>query len=212
MLRAAAADGSAQHALTQKWKKGEDAPNGADHYEGGPDISISWDPRTDLITFSHWEKFKVGRVGSTHSSTISCCSIYDIPADHPKPDELRVRFDLLDDEARFHPSNNNCPAWSPSGKYLAFVRNGDVWIAERGKLIWPAAPPRPSRDWTVWQWDVSRLDATADYDAPTYRGSRENYFVTRLSWSPHGDRLMFGRQRINGSGTQDITVLRVTEK
>jgi hypothetical protein len=56
---------------------------------------------------------------------------------------------------------------------------------------------------------VHRLVAAASYDAPTERGSRENAFVTHLSWSYDRNHLLYCRERINGSGYRDIRLLKI---
>jgi len=204
-------DGRGARQLTSRRQQGPSRPEGG-RYTGGRDVTISWDARDDVITFSHWERFSVARLGSRDARVIAGCSIYDVPAASRRPQSAKARFDIFDDEARFHPSANDCPAWSRSGQRLAFVRNGDVWIAERSETPGRTAAPGKRVPPSTWGWDVTRLEAAARYDAPTDRGSRMNLFVTHLSWSPDGKSIAYGRRRLDGSGVWEVFVRKVRQR
>jgi hypothetical protein len=206
----ASADGTHQRRLTQRWNWTKQQMESARGYSGGRDIDISWGRSDNLLDFSHWEQFSVVRAGSNKGKMISSCSIYEVPADKPTDEELHPRWDIFEDGARFHASVNSHPAWSKDASLLAFARDGDIWVAKRvdyhtGESDWKWT----HRTSSSWGWDVNRLAATADYDAPTWHGSRENAFVTHLCWSPDGKYLAYDQRRINGSGFRTIRLLRI---
>ena len=58
----------------------------------------------------------------------------------------------------FHFSQPNHPTWSKSGKWLAFVRNGDIWIAHHGNKLDEKAGGRKG----LWEGDVPG-DESKDY-------------------------------------------------
>jgi len=93
-------------------------------------------------------------------------------------------------------SGNAAPEWSADGRSLAFSRNGDVWLATAYNLPGERAG-----------WEVYRLVAAANFDAPTYRGSRENEEAYRFSWSRDGKRLAYAVRRKGGSGTANVSVV-----
>jgi Tol biopolymer transport system component len=176
-------------------------------------VDISWDPRASMITFSHWERARLARPGEAKAETIACCAIFDVPTDAGKqrPGLVR-RFDVRDEAAGFLFSYHGHPAWSQSGKRLAFVRNGDIWVAERhlDETGRPTSLLGESYRTGVWAVDTTRLAAVARYDAPTYRGSRENEGVVHLSWSPDEKHLAYEIRRLGGSGFDEIHVVDVT--
>lgn len=96
-------------------------------------------------------------------------------------------------------SGNAAAEWSADGRSLAFSRNGDVWLAIA------YGQPGERRG-----WDVYRLVAAANFDAPTYRASRENEEAYRFSWSRDGKRLAYAVRRKGGSGNANVTVLHLT--
>ena len=90
------------------------------------------------------------------------------------------------------------PSWSPSGKRLAFTRAGDIWVTE-------VIEKEDEKD--VENFDATRVAAVAVYDEPTLRASRQNLKATTLSWTPDEKQLLYGYQRIGGSGTEDVQLL-----
>lgn len=173
-------------------------------------LGVSWDPKVKRITFSRLEKFWVTPVGSKKGEIVYGSSIFDLLLNSPRR-EMRIHFDIYNGDAFYQFAWHSAPAWSPSGKYLAFVRNGDIWIAYRGDEFEERSPLiRPGAHRT-WEWDVTRLLAAAEFDAPTYRSSRENYGVTCLSWSPDEKRLAYSIRRLTGSGFWEVRVLELDE-
>lgn len=199
------ADGSGQKQLTFRWRKREPERWTEGKFGAGRDIDICWDPKANLITFSHWEEWLARRAGSKDEHGIIGHSIFDVPWRPSKERGLTTRFDLYDDDTFFHFSHHCHPAWSRSGKRMAFVRNGDIWIADRD----PQLNERVGRGKRYWEWDVTRLAAVAEYDAPTDRGSRVNRGVTHLSWSPDEKFIAYSIRRLRGSGSWEIHLMRV---
>ena len=103
------------------------------------------------------------------------------------------------DGAQF--SRHEAPAWSRQGS-LAFVRNGDVWLAQ----------PEPSGREGRPGWDLTRIFASARFDSPTYRLSREVHFARRVSWSPDGRSIVFDVCRVSGTGTAEIHLLQLSPR
>ncbi|HZT42238.1 MAG TPA: DPP IV N-terminal domain-containing protein [Chthonomonadaceae bacterium] len=196
------ADGSHPRRLTRHWKprSGIDQSSPDDD-----DINLAWNPTDNLITYSHWEKFPVRRAGDKESDLLLCSSLFEVSPSSPLTGTGTLLFDLLEQGAYYSFGDNDAPAFSRSGKQMAFTRNGDIWVAERGQ--------RKGRDqeraWDAWEWDVTRIAAPAQFDDPNFRGSRENYGVTHLSWSPDGRFLAYGIRRLGGSGFWEIHVLSV---
>jgi hypothetical protein len=170
-------------------------------------LTLAWDPKSRLILFSAPELFEVAPVGGVRRQLVTQ-TLFEVSQDVKSPVEPRRLMDLTNTEAASAFSETGQPGFSRSGT-LAFVRNGDIWRADRGEKLDPY--PRAPADQTLfaWGWDVTRLAAVASYDAPTYRGSRENSYATHLSWSPDGRWLAYDLQRVNGSGTESIGVLEV---
>jgi Tol biopolymer transport system component len=162
-------------------------------YVGGLQAKLAWEPRSSHIYFSRWEEFLVRRPGERTAKAIAACSLFEVAARSGKP---TARLDLLDAEASFHASINANPSFSRDGRFLAFTRNGDVWLAERVK----DASGRDAYERRWIPWDMHRLDAAASYDAPNWRGSRWNLIATSLSISPNGRRLVYCKERAGGSG------------
>jgi Tol biopolymer transport system component len=198
----AMADGSNQLPLTSQW-----ADPAANREPGFSDVSISWHPRDGSITFSHAEVFKAERVHETAgivparnatSGVIVGSSIFDMRPSGMEPGKAVVRYDIFSNGTSFSFANHGHPAWSPSGKKLAFTRNGDIWIAEAESS---SAGEPPSG------WEAKRLAAVAVLDEPTNRASRQNLGATRLSWHPDGRRLIYGYDRLQGSGFNEVHLL-----
>jgi len=200
----AMADGSKQRPITSQWK---DYERNRESWFSDLGISISWHPRDGSLTFSHKEVFKPERVDGTGGivptrkaarGIIVGSSIFDIRLSGTEPGKATVRYDLFEGGTSFFFTDHAHPAWSPSGKKLAFTRNGDIWIAE-AKNGSEGEPPSG--------WEVKRLAVVASYDEPTHRGSRHNRGATRLSWHPDERHLAYGYDRLQGSGFNEVHVL-----
>jgi len=198
----AEADGGKQRPVTKLWKKG-DSKNESRY----PDVSISWHPKNGSLTFSHPEAFKVERLDGTAGiiptqkaarGIIVGTSIFDVSLNPTEPGKAIVRYDLFEGGTSFFFADHAHPAWSPEGNMLAFTRNGDIWIAEAKNGFEGKAPIG---------WEAKRVAAVASYDEPTYRGSRNNRGVTRLSWHPDGRQLAYGYDRLQGSGFNEVHLL-----
>jgi len=198
----AMADGSNQRPITSQWRKYD--PN---RKSWSSNVSISWHPKNGSLTFSHPEVFKAERVDGTGGivptrnvagGVIVGSSIFDVRLSGAEPGKATVRHDLFEGGTSFFFADHAHPAWSSSGKKLAFTRNGDIWIAE-AKNGSEGEPPSG--------WEVKRLAAVASYDEPTNRGSRNNRGATRLSWHPDGRHLAYGYDRLQGSGFNEVHLL-----
>ena len=197
----AKADGSSQHPLTSQWKERETKTYSV------PDVSISWHPKNGSMVFSHPEEFKIERVDGTagiietrdaSSRVITAYSIFEVHAAGSEPVKATVRYDLFQRGTTFFFANHAHPSWSPSGKQLAFTRNGDIWIAK----IKNASQGEPPIG-----WDTKRLAAVASYDEATYRASGTNRGATRLAWHPDERLLAYELSRLGGSGFNEIHLL-----
>jgi hypothetical protein len=199
------ADGSGARQLTRPTgSRTAGLPLAKDDY---PRLTLAWDPKSRMILFSAPELFEVGPVGGARRRLVTQ-TLFEVSQNVKSPVEPGRLLDLTDTEAASAFSETGHPAFSRSGA-LAFVRNGDIWRADRGEKSDPY--PRAPVDQTLfaWGWDMTRLATVASYDAPTYRGSRENGYATHLSWSPDALWLAYDLQRVHGSGTETIEVLEV---
>jgi len=198
----AEADGGKPQPVTKLWKKG-DSKNESRY----PDVSISWHPKNGSLTFSHPEAFKVERLDGMAGiiptqkaarGIIVGSSIFDVPLNAAEPGRAIARYDFFEGGTSFFFADHAHPAWSPSGRKLAFTRNGDIWIAAaKGGL--DREPPS--------DWETRRVAAVAEFDEPVRRGSRYNQGATRLSWHPDGRRLVYAYDRLQGSGFNEIHLL-----
>lgn len=184
-------DGSGQHALTY-WKTIA-TPEGNTRYEGARNIAITWSPDGQHLACSRWESFVLARYGNQTGSAIAGCTISIVsinakPETNPKP-----LIDFFSSGVHFYPSVNNSPAWSYSGLRIAFVRNGDIWITGHDPLPKDAVAPVSIFG---WNWKTTRLATPARYDGQTQAKGQDNYIPTYLSWSPDGQYLAYGYQKI----------------
>jgi Tol biopolymer transport system component len=198
----AMADGSEQRPVTAPWRYYDPK-----HNAWFSDIAISWHPKHRILTFSRPEVYKVDRVEetadiipsqNTSGGTIVGSSIFDVHLNGKAQEKTTVRYDLFAGGTSFFFADHAHPAWSPSGRKLAFTRNGDIWLAEMANG--PEGEPPGG-------WEVRRLAAVASYDEPTMRASRENCGATKLSWSPDERHLVYGYERLQGSGFNEVHVL-----
>jgi Tol biopolymer transport system component len=198
----AMADGSKQHPVTFQWTKPETVRD-PDY----PDVDISWHPSDGSIAFSRAELFKAERMGGTAGivlarngdrGVIEGSTIFEIRPKGPDPGRSAVRYDIFASGTGYSFSNHGNPAWSPTGLKLAFTRNGDIWVSE---AVSSSRGEPPSG------WKAKRLAAVAVFDEPTNRASRQNAGATRLSWHPDGRRLVYGFDRLQGSGFNEVHLL-----
>jgi Tol biopolymer transport system component len=199
----AMADGSNQRAVTSQWK-GQDPK----HDSLVSDIRISWHPKNGSITFSHPEVFKIERAADGTAGIVPTrnaakdeiigSSIFDIPKEGSEPFQAIVRCDLFGRGTSFSFADQAHPAWSPSGRKLAFTRHGDLWIAEV-KAESEGEPPIG--------WEAKRVAAVALYAEASYRASSANRGATGLSWHPEERLLAFEYARLGGSGFNEIHLL-----
>lgn len=148
------------------------------------DIQISWRSRIDQITFSHTERISIERLSDKRKDKIEATSIFDID---PKTGKMTTRFDVFDTpDGDSHYTYSSSPSWSKDGNKLLFVRNGDIWIADRYESSDPLDPPG---------WTITRLAAVAEYDEATWRANAANDEARNLSVSPDGKYLVYSYGR-----------------
>lgn len=99
--------------------------------------------------------------------------------------------------------------WSPSGRWMAFVKAGDLWLACRGSC------PKDNRiDLSDYYDTDTRLAALAqfhDHDGSGDSAWTPN-FVTEMDWTQDEKRIVFVVQRVGGSGIYDIGYVDVNPK
>jgi hypothetical protein len=199
----AAADGSGERRLT------------AFLDYGCEEISISWDPVADAVTFSRGYEYHLMPPAyaprSLEPAVVVGTAVFDVPVTAGADRRPPLRFGITERDGGFQCSDQDAPAWSPSGRYLAFVRNGDIWVARRSgpRFERDPVPSAGYHHWSAWQWEVSRLLATARFDVPTHRASACTVVPTRLSWAPDERSLVYGCRRQGGTGVEEIRLLRL---
>lgn len=117
-------------------------------------------------------------------------------------DRPQILFGPEDEATGFTFSSQAFGAWSRDGQHLAFSRNGDLWMAD---LTDSKAAGR-------YAWDATRIIAMARYDAPNWRGSRDNLGSRTISWFPDNKHVAVGRQRLQGSGTEELWIVDLTTR
>lgn len=189
------ADGTAEKRLTD-YRKGDAA-----------DVEISWRPGHDQITFSHYDGFhvvpEVRRPGkyARDELWVHAVSIFNVSTKGYRQDSGKPWFDIIDQAGFSRFSYNASLAWSSKGDSLLFVRNGDIWIAERSAGI-PGGRPG---------WEITRLKAVASYDEATNRADNSNYVAQHLSWSPDGKYAAYGFGRSSAEGEVRLMKLQHSE-
>jgi len=164
-----------------------------------PEIRISWDPIEPVLTVSREEAYEVVR--GKQRTGVTGSVLYDVPLAPGRSREIVERFGPEEGGAEYQFSNQECPAWSRDGQWMAFARNGDIWMVSRHKAT--------RGELRRWDRDATRLSAPARYDDPDYRASRMNIGVKGLSWSPDGRHLAYCLERLGGSGVLWIRVLTI---
>ena len=194
----AGADGTGQKPLSSKADLAPAKPGDPDPHGQGRDVDISWTPKGDRIAYSHWESVSVTRPRSGQTSTLECCSLYDIQVANGRTAQGLSWADIFDREVPSAFSVNNHPAWSRSGKKFAWVRNGDIWVAELES---------PEFGDEGWAWN--RAAPTGAYDGRTVGASRWSGAPSHLCWAPGDRHLIYSDHRINGGGAESIEDLDV---
>ncbi len=127
---------------------------------------------------------------------------------------------------------NLSPAWSPSGREIAFSssRSGDpeIWVADanggaarrvtsfRGPDVSPVFNPRTGSQiaWISGRTGLPQL-YTMDTDGSSVQRMTDGGYATSPSWSPNGQFLAFAWNRKYGPGApggQDIYVMEISTK
>jgi Tol biopolymer transport system component len=192
------ADGTHQRQFTHRWTK--KANSDAYIYQSSEGTHITWNHRYNMITFSHPETLMLSQNGDRNKVNFESSSVYDVMLKNPK--KFRTRFSAFDTGSSFVFGSYEYPAWSHSGKDLAYACNGDIWIAWHDSDEVPVYMPMDS-------WNSLRLAAVASYDVPNRRGSRMNIGISRISWSPDDRSIVYSISRLGGSGWDEVHILNV---
>lgn len=192
------ANGTGQKRLSGKADFVPSKPGSPDPNGQGREVDLSWAPKGDRITYSHWEGFSVTRPRTDWTARLDCCSLFDIQAANGRTAKGLPWADIFDPEVPFAFSVNNHPAWSRSGRKFAWVRNGDVWVAE-------LESSEPGNE----EWSWTRAAATGAYDGRTIGASRASAAPSHLCWAPGDRHLIYSNCRINGTGLEAIEDLDV---
>jgi hypothetical protein len=187
------ADGTGQKPLSSKADLVPSKPGNPDPHGQGREVDISWAPKGDRIAYSHWEGVSVTRPRTDWTARLECCSLFNIQVANGRAAKGLPWADIFDPEVPSAFSVNNHPAWSGSGKKFAWVRNGDIWVAE-------LESSEPGNE----EWSWTRALATGEYDGRTIGASRASTAPSHLGWAPGDRHLIYSNCRINGTGTESI--------
>ena len=178
--------------IRDSWGSIEWSDRDGDH----PDVYLDWDPKHPVLLVSTGSSTSVRLVPTTPSAR-----------DENGPDQSQRIF-----SGHFMAATNSA-VWSRSGKWLAFAKAGDIWLASREH---PASTGLESGHFQVIQseyYDVARrLCALAFYNEDDASGSATTPFcVTELAWTKDARRLVYLKRRIGGSGYNEIGYLQFTQ-
>lgn len=99
------------------------------------------------------------------------------------------------------------PAMSPSGKHLAFVRNGDVWISDQPNG-W--AYPSILEGGNCYYDDSRRIAPLAHYHDASGGSASTPFLVNDLVWLDE-QNIWYHYQRRGGSGVSEVGLITVRE-
>lgn len=99
-----------------------------------------------------------------------------------------------------------CPRWSRSGRWLAFVREGDIWTARREFPITESAVDAPRSYWG----EARRLAPLAVFNDTAGGSASTPFWVDDLAWTRDERKLVFHFQRQGGSGVSEIGFLNLS--
>jgi hypothetical protein len=201
----AKADGTGQRQVTKTWPKEKTTQIPGDWDYEKP-IDITWDPVERLLVFSHGEKFQiVRRRDQTKSDTDGSC-IYTVSS-RSGQHKMETWEEPVENALVYSCLFQDHPAFSRSGKRLAFARNGDIWVETRGELIQADALKWVPQSLSAWKWEATRVAAVAQHHEPNTYADTETYAATHFSWSPDERYIAYEFQRVIGSGMQEVHIL-----
>lgn len=196
-------------------------------------ISITWNRKYGLITFSHPEDYTMVMPGSGRRVGVNGASIYDVWPNPPRArwegayqdvddtgvftHDASARLTAPGSGSAYQFSRYEAPAWSRSGEYLAFACNGDIWMMQNlSREDVPPTKPRgsggPIRTPELLFWECVRFACVAGYDAANWHASKAIMGVSRISWSPSGRYLAYSLVRQGGTGLYELHLLRVQQR
>ncbi len=196
----------------------EEGFNGVDY---GAIQSLSWYPTGNIVAFSRVDQYTISRnVPSSMSSPLSndigtntTRLISDIYACLPYTNRVPTTFVWLSDSTsglpRFSLPYTAVPAFCPTGKRVAFARNGDLWLAydlnvptKRGY----SSADATSEVWADWDWREERVTTAAIYDGGD-GGANSTTFINHITWSPNCKLIAYSVTGLDESGNGNITYL-----
>ncbi len=173
--------------------------------------SPSWDVTERIVAFSRVDQYTVTRNvppsasifenDITSQTRLNISDIYaSIPYARSKP--FVWLSACTSGLPSFSVTNSSIPSFCPRGNYIAFVRNGDLWLAYDATL--PSTPPRGwagMHTWeaATWTWSERRICPAAIYDGGIGR-SNSTTFIDAISCSPTGRYIAFSVEGLNESG------------
>jgi Tol biopolymer transport system component len=177
--------------------------------------NLSWSPKQDYIVFERDEQFTIKSKGSNipvvwpegeyqkqeSQIDLSCIWIVNVQkALKTGPRKLIGYSGYGNSISGTLLSSVGSPSWSPDGKEIAFIRNGDIWLATFNNL------PPYHEDLDPEDKVERRIASVADLYVEN-NASPSTTGATYVSWSPDGKRLVLSIERIGGSGVGELWIL-----
>jgi Tol biopolymer transport system component len=208
----ASRDGKGQRPITRF----EPSPDKQNPDADAPE-QITWHPLRNLIAFGKRDHYRVQRLSppvwdmSHRTEAKEDMGVSNIYASTLEPDRESLWLGNGDSGLpRMSLVSTACPCFSHDGKWIAFARNGDLWVAQ---LYLNGPPDRLPDDLSGtpdqvahWDWSESRLTAAAHYDGGAH-GSDDTSGITRITWSSDGKWIAYNVCRLFGSGERDICIV-----
>ncbi|MBS1720711.1 MAG: PD40 domain-containing protein [Armatimonadetes bacterium] len=172
-------------------------------YEGPKQLGMDTSNAEPMNPYATW-RGKDGSLLVTVYQSVDGTGSALVEVDPSGKVEPLTLFAPSDDSTTFTFSNQEFGVWSRDSKRIAFSRNGDLWLAS---VLDPADPAiKPNVRYT---WSVTRIAAMARYDGSNWGGSKDTLGTRVVSWFPNNTHVALSRQRLTGSGTEEIWVVEV---
>ncbi len=193
---------------------------------------LSWNQRERVISFGRREQYTLtlpgGKTKSLKGTTLFHASLLsgpigtrypfvESPAANPTdwndegedgkydhPHDL-PGYDVTERRTLFGFTDNAYPSWSASGDCLAFVRNGDLWLAQK------ESDEKEEAEDGHATWNVDRLIPCAFYDDGVGYGDHNIDSATAISWSPDEHYLAYFLETISRGNKREVHVVHLTK-